>query len=64
MRVPLPKYDDVPLPVLVEKADEFVTWYLDVKPWLCRCGLNNFGRNKKCAGCKTDRPNYFREEPK
>lgn len=62
MRVPLPRYDDVPLITLVEKASEWVDWYLSVKPWKCKCNLMNFGRNKKCPGCGTERPAWFTEE--
>lgn len=54
MRIPFPTYDEIAIPELVEKVDEFVNWYLNVPPWICSCGLKNFGRNKKCAKCKKE----------
>lgn len=57
MKIPPPTDNELPLAELVEKAHDWVTWYLSTPPWIClKCGLLNFGRNKKCAGCKSERP--------
>jgi hypothetical protein len=60
MIIPLPEYNE-PESEKVQALgtdNEWVKWYMDCPPWVCRCGVTNFGRNKNCARweCKRPRP--------
>lgn len=61
MRIPIPKHESyAPEPTLSVDMREHdrVIRFLDVRPWMCACGLKNFGRNEKCANykCRMERP--------
>jgi hypothetical protein len=64
MIIPPPRHEEperhIPEPVS-RGNDDFVRWYMNCPPWICKCGLTNFGRNEQCAKwtCKLPRPTTY-----
>jgi hypothetical protein len=66
MIIPPPTYNEpeqIEIPKTDSARNHYIRWHMDCKPWMCSCGIKNFGRNKKCADtkCPVVRPTSYVE---